>query len=67
MYVPMSTFSDIKGNQMNIQDAPKHCGYSASKRKDGKIRLSFELHSRCQLSVQASIDSDFILSTRPFV
>ncbi|CAK6953515.1 uncharacterized protein LOC121909971 isoform X1 [Scomber scombrus] len=46
---------DIKGNQMNIQDAPKHCGYSASKRKDGKIRLSFELHSRCQLSVQGKM------------
>eukprot|EP00064_Thunnus_orientalis_P013122 superscaffoldBa00002096_g13159 len=41
---------DIKGNQMNVQDAPKHCGYSASKGKDGKIRLSLQLHSRCHMS-----------------
>ncbi|XP_035515542.1 protein piccolo [Morone saxatilis] len=54
---------DIKGNHMNLQDAPKHCGYSARKGKDGKIRLSLQLHSRCHMSVQASIDSDFTLST----
>ncbi|KAI3353275.1 hypothetical protein L3Q82_019813, partial [Scortum barcoo] len=41
---------DIKGNQMALQDAPKHCGYSARKGKDGKIRLTFPLHSRCHMS-----------------
>ncbi|XP_068583428.1 uncharacterized protein [Cebidichthys violaceus] len=56
-------FKDIKGNQMSLQDAPKHCGYSARKGKDGKIRLIIQLHSRCHMSVQASIDSDFTLST----
>ncbi|XP_037621794.1 uncharacterized protein LOC119485994 [Sebastes umbrosus] len=46
---------DIKGNQMNLQDAPKHCGYSARKGKDGKIRLSLQLHSRCHMSVQGKM------------
>ncbi|XP_060883530.1 uncharacterized protein LOC132954976 [Labrus mixtus] len=53
---------DIEGNQVNLQDAPKHCGYSAKKGDDGKISLSLQLHSRCHMSVQASIDSDFTLS-----
>ncbi|XP_027138282.1 zona pellucida sperm-binding protein 4 [Larimichthys crocea] len=43
---------DFKGNQMNLQDVPKHCGYSARKGKDGKVRLSLRLHSRCHMSVQ---------------
>nr|XP_020503346.1 uncharacterized protein LOC109994381 [Labrus bergylta] len=43
---------DIQGNQMNLRDAPKHCGYSAKKGDDGKIRLSLQLHSRCHMSVQ---------------
>lgn len=55
-------FSDIKGNQMNLKDVPKQCGYSASKGKDGKIHLNLQLHSRCHMSVQASIDLDFTLS-----
>ncbi|XP_040003239.1 uncharacterized protein LOC120800873 isoform X2 [Xiphias gladius] len=46
---------DIQGNQMNLQDAPKHCGYSASKSKDGKIHLSLRLHSRCHMSVQGKM------------
>ncbi|KAL7404940.1 hypothetical protein ABVT39_021361 [Epinephelus coioides] len=46
---------DIKGNKMNLQDAPKHCGYSARKGKDGKIRLSLQLHSRCHMSVQGKM------------
>ncbi len=59
LYVPTCTISDVKGNLMNLQDAPKHCGYSARKGKDGKIQLSLQLHTRCHMSVQASIDSDF--------
>ncbi|XP_026158997.1 zona pellucida sperm-binding protein 4 [Mastacembelus armatus] len=46
---------DIRGNQMSLQDAPKHCGYSASEGKDGKIRLSLELHSRCHMSVKGQM------------
>uniref|UniRef100_A0A3Q1B6T2 ZP domain-containing protein n=1 Tax=Amphiprion ocellaris TaxID=80972 RepID=A0A3Q1B6T2_AMPOC len=46
---------DIKGNQMKLQEAPEHCGYSASKGKDGKIHLSFQLHSRCHMSVQGKM------------
>ncbi|KAF3852205.1 hypothetical protein F7725_005560 [Dissostichus mawsoni] len=41
---------DIKGNQMILQDAPKDCGYSARKGKDGKNLLRLELHSRCHMS-----------------
>lgn len=48
---------------MILQDVPKDCGYSARKGKDGKNLLSLELHSRCYMSVQASIDSAFTLST----
>ncbi|XP_032399097.1 uncharacterized protein LOC116706396 [Etheostoma spectabile] len=46
---------DIKGNQMNLQDAPEHCGYSARQGKEGKIRLSLQLHSRCHMSVQGKM------------
>ncbi|KAM7009343.1 zona pellucida sperm-binding protein 4 [Tautogolabrus adspersus] len=46
---------DIKGNQMNLHDTPKHCGYSAKKGKDGKIRLNLQLHSRCHMSVQGNM------------
>ncbi|XP_005747120.1 uncharacterized protein LOC102213713 [Pundamilia nyererei] len=46
---------DIKGNQMNLKDAPKQCGYSASKGKDGKIHLNLQLHSRCHMSVQGTL------------
>ncbi|CAJ1053473.1 uncharacterized protein LOC117815806 [Xyrichtys novacula] len=46
---------DIKGNQMKLQDAPKQCGYFARKGKDGKIRLSLQLHSRCHMSVQGKM------------
>ncbi|XP_054460789.1 uncharacterized protein LOC129096134 [Anoplopoma fimbria] len=46
---------DIKGNQMTLQDAPKDCGYSAGKGKDGKTRLSIQLHSRCHVSVQGKM------------
>ncbi|XP_063740510.1 uncharacterized protein LOC134865052 [Eleginops maclovinus] len=46
---------DIKGNQMILQDAPKDCGYSARKGKDGKILLRLELRSRCHMSVQGKL------------
>ncbi|KAM7419116.1 hypothetical protein PAMA_016301 [Pampus argenteus] len=46
---------DINGNQMNVQDAPKHCGYSASEGKDGKILLSLPLHSHCHMIVQGKM------------
>uniref|UniRef100_A0A8C5HCD2 Uncharacterized LOC114462934 n=1 Tax=Gouania willdenowi TaxID=441366 RepID=A0A8C5HCD2_GOUWI len=46
---------DVTGNQMKLQEAPKYCGYSASKGKDGKIHLSFQLHSRCHMSVQGKM------------
>ncbi|KAK2816943.1 hypothetical protein Q5P01_025134 [Channa striata] len=46
---------DIKGNQMNVQHAPEHCGYSASTGQDGRIRLSLQLHSRCHMSVQGKM------------
>ncbi|XP_042340312.1 uncharacterized protein LOC121941554 [Plectropomus leopardus] len=46
---------DIKGDKMNLQDAPRHCGYSARKGKDGKIRLSLQLHSLCHMSVQGKM------------
>ncbi|XP_028445997.1 uncharacterized protein LOC114563311 isoform X4 [Perca flavescens] len=46
---------DIKGNQMNLRDAPEHCGYSARKGKEGKIRLRLQLHSRCHMSVQGKM------------
>nr|XP_020452828.1 uncharacterized protein LOC109958484 [Monopterus albus] len=46
---------DMKGNQMKLQDAPKHCGYSVIKGKDGQIRLSLQLHSRCRMSVQGQM------------
>ncbi|XP_074545783.1 uncharacterized protein LOC141805012 [Halichoeres trimaculatus] len=43
---------DTKGNKMKLQEAPKQCGYSAKKNKDGKIRISLQLQSRCYMSVQ---------------
>ncbi|KAL6110121.1 uncharacterized protein ACO6RY_19267 [Pungitius sinensis] len=46
---------DIKGNQMSLQDAPRHCGYSARKGKDGQIHLIIQLHSRCHMSVQGQM------------
>lgn len=58
---------DLKGNQIKVQDAPKHCGYSARKGNNGKIYLSLQLHSHCHLSVQESIDFDLKLSTWPFL
>ncbi|XP_061686867.1 uncharacterized protein LOC133506600 isoform X2 [Syngnathoides biaculeatus] len=45
-------FKDAKGNEISAQDAPKHCGYSASIAKDGKIHFSLQLHTRCQMIVQ---------------
>ncbi|KAM8880034.1 uncharacterized protein AB9W97_015071 [Spinachia spinachia] len=50
---------DIKGNQMSLQDAPQHCGYSVRKSKDGRIHLIIQLHSRCHVSVQ---DQMFIIT-----
>lgn len=66
LHVSAYTFPDIKGNQMNLQDVPMDCGYSARKGKDGKIYLRLQLHMRCHMSVQASIVSDFTLGTWPF-
>ncbi|XP_040043635.2 uncharacterized protein LOC120825854 [Gasterosteus aculeatus] len=48
-------FKDIKGNQMGLQDAPQHCGYSARKSKEGQIHLIIQLHSRCHMSVQGQM------------
>lgn len=63
LYVSACTFLDIKGNQMNLPDHPKYCGYSVREGKAGKIYLRVQLHSHCHMIVQASIDSDFTLST----
>ncbi|XP_035494362.2 uncharacterized protein LOC118313159 isoform X2 [Scophthalmus maximus] len=46
---------DLKGNQMSLQDAPKHCGYSASNGKDGKIHLTLQLHLQCHMSLQGQM------------
>ncbi|XP_058496397.1 uncharacterized protein si:ch73-90k17.1 isoform X1 [Solea solea] len=46
---------DVKENQISLQDAPKHCGYSASKGKDGKILLSLDLHTHCHMVVQGKM------------
>ncbi|XP_054607601.2 uncharacterized protein [Nothobranchius furzeri] len=43
---------DIKGNLMNLLEAPKDCGYYPSEGKDGRIHLFLQLHSHCQMSVQ---------------
>ncbi|XP_051940234.1 uncharacterized protein LOC127613305 [Hippocampus zosterae] len=43
---------DAKGNEISIQEAPKHCGYSPSIGKNGKIHFSLELHTRCHMSVK---------------
>ncbi|KAG7487129.1 hypothetical protein JOB18_047067 [Solea senegalensis] len=48
-------FKDVKENQISLQDAPKHCGYSASKGKDGKILLSLDLHTHCHMVVQGKM------------
>ncbi|CAB1439904.1 unnamed protein product [Pleuronectes platessa] len=58
---------DVKGNSMSLQDAPEHCGYSASKGKDGRIQLSLRLQSQCHMSVQAkcSLPSDQRLPCGP--
>ncbi|XP_014034088.2 uncharacterized protein [Salmo salar] len=42
---------DIKGNAMSLKDAPKHCGYVASKGKDGMINLNLPFNS-CHMTVQ---------------
>lgn len=51
-------FSDISRHQVTLQEAPTHCGYSASQGKDGKIHLILQLNSVCHMSVEASIESD---------
>ncbi|XP_041840229.1 uncharacterized protein LOC121639097 [Melanotaenia boesemani] len=43
---------DIKGNQMNLLEAPKDCGYYANEGKDGRIHLILQLHPHCHMSVQ---------------
>ncbi|XP_045563443.1 uncharacterized protein [Salmo salar] len=42
---------DIEGNEMSLMDAPKHCGYVASKGKDGMITLNRPFNS-CHMTVQ---------------
>uniref|UniRef100_A0A4W5PH24 ZP domain-containing protein n=1 Tax=Hucho hucho TaxID=62062 RepID=A0A4W5PH24_9TELE len=42
---------DIEGNEMSLKDAPKHCGYVASKGKDGMITLNLPFNS-CHMTVQ---------------
>ncbi|KAM9769410.1 uncharacterized protein ACNS7B_024018 [Menidia menidia] len=46
--------TDIKGNQVNLLEASKDCGYHAEVAKDGKIHLTLQLHSHCQMSVQGT-------------
>nr|XP_061833342.1 uncharacterized protein LOC133617413 [Nerophis lumbriciformis]XP_061833343.1 uncharacterized protein LOC133617413 [Nerophis lumbriciformis] len=43
---------DAQGKEMRVQDAPKHCGYSAKVEEDGKIHLRLQLNTSCQMSVQ---------------
>ncbi|XP_013885364.1 uncharacterized protein LOC106533556 [Austrofundulus limnaeus] len=43
---------DIEGKKMNLDEAPKHCGYYASNDKDGKILLTLHLQSHCHMSMQ---------------
>ncbi|XP_061627425.1 uncharacterized protein LOC133477089 isoform X2 [Phyllopteryx taeniolatus] len=52
-------FKDAKGNEISVRDAPKHCGYSASIGKDGKIQFNLQLHTRCHMIVQ---DNMYIMS-----
>ncbi|CDQ86367.1 unnamed protein product [Oncorhynchus mykiss] len=42
---------DIEGNEMSLKYAPKHCGYVASKGKDGMITLNLPFNS-CHMTVQ---------------
>ncbi|KAL1005842.1 hypothetical protein UPYG_G00064650 [Umbra pygmaea] len=44
---------DIKGSKMSLNDAPKHCGYEASRGKDGTITLTLPFSS-CHLTVQGT-------------
>ncbi|XP_045904326.1 uncharacterized protein LOC123970359 [Micropterus dolomieu] len=46
---------DIKGNQMNLPDHPKYCGYSVREGKAGKIYLRVQLHSHCHMIVQGKM------------
>ncbi|XP_068178402.1 uncharacterized protein [Antennarius striatus] len=52
-------FKDIEGSEMNLQDAEKHCGYTARKLKDGKIHLRLRLQTGCHMSLQ---DNMFIIT-----
>ncbi|XP_052362339.1 zona pellucida sperm-binding protein 4-like isoform X2 [Oncorhynchus keta] len=42
---------DIEGIEMSLMDAPEHCGYVASKGKDGMITLNLPFNS-CHMTVQ---------------
>ncbi|XP_036805271.1 uncharacterized protein LOC110493464 isoform X1 [Oncorhynchus mykiss] len=42
---------DIEGIEMSLMDAPEHCGYVASKGKDGMITLNLSFNS-CHMTVQ---------------
>ncbi|XP_029910603.1 uncharacterized protein LOC115361323 [Myripristis murdjan] len=46
---------DFKGNQMKLQDAPKHCRYSASTGKGGQIIVDLPLSSDCHMSIQGRV------------
>ncbi|XP_049577798.1 uncharacterized protein [Syngnathus scovelli] len=50
---------DAEGNEISIPDAPKHCGYSASIGKDGKIHFSLQLHTLCHMSMK---DNTYFIS-----
>ncbi|XP_064857524.1 uncharacterized protein LOC115142379 [Oncorhynchus nerka] len=54
---------DIEGIEMSLMDAPEHCGYVASKGKDGMITLNLPFNS-CHMTVQGKEHSiDVIYST----
>lgn len=57
-FVSLRAFIDLKGNQIRFQDVPKDCGYSVRINKHGRVQMRFQLHLRCQMSVQARFDTD---------
>ncbi|KAJ8001789.1 hypothetical protein DPEC_G00173080 [Dallia pectoralis] len=55
---------DIKGKEVNLTDAPVHCGYVASKEKDGAITLNLPFRS-CHMAVQGGMHRiDVLYTTR---
>uniref|UniRef100_A0AAY5KP67 ZP domain-containing protein n=1 Tax=Esox lucius TaxID=8010 RepID=A0AAY5KP67_ESOLU len=63
-YIHLMVDRDIKGNERNLNDAPKHCGYVASKGKDGKITLNLPFKS-CHMAVQGGMHRIDVIHTTP--